>query len=216
MGVSVDHIVEALAALGGQAHLDDIVTRVSAIAPPPLPVDVGASVRARIQERCAEAKSFKGGANLFFSVHGVDARRGEWGLRMDTLSASNPDGLLDDAEALIEHPEGKAELRIHLRRERSIALIRSFKATLTDFHCQVCGFDFETAYGAQGHRYIEAHHSIPVSKLRDGATTKLVDLVALCANCHRMVHRNGLMDWRELRGIIEARSQPQERLRDGR
>lgn len=207
MSVSVDHIIEALSELGGQAHLDDIVARVAAIAPPPLPVDVGASVRARIQERCAESKSFKGGANLFFSVHGVEARRGEWGLRMDTLSASNPDGAFDEAEALIEYPEGRAELRIHLRRERSIALIRSFKASLTDFRCQVCSFDFEAVYGAQGHGYIEAHHSIPVSELKDGAATRLTDLVALCANCHRMVHRNGLIDWRKLREIIESRAQ---------
>lgn len=209
MGVSVDHIVEALAELGGQAHLDDIIARVSSIAPAPLPVDVGASVRARIQERCAEAKSFKGGANLFFSVHGVDARRGVWGLRIDALSPSNPDGALDDAEAHIEHPEGKAELRIHLRRERSVALIRSFKATLTDYRCRVCRFDFERAYGEHGHRYIEAHHSIPVARLREGATTRLTDLIALCANCHRMVHRNGLMDWRDLRAVVDSRRAPE-------
>lgn len=206
MAVSVDHIIEALSELGGQAHLDDIVAKVTLIAPAPLPVDVGASVRARIQERCAEAKSYKGGANLFASVHGVNARRGEWRLRLDTLSVANPDGVLDDAEALIVHAEGKAELRIHLRRERSLALIKSFKASLTHYRCEACGFDFEMAYGPHGRHYIEAHHSIPVSQLKEGSTTTVKDLVALCANCHRMVHRNGLMDWRELREIVATRS----------
>ena len=55
MPISVSHIVEALSSLGGEAHLDQIVERVEQIAQPPLPADPGASIRARIQERCAEA-----------------------------------------------------------------------------------------------------------------------------------------------------------------
>lgn len=199
MGISVDHIVDALASLGGKAHLDDIVNRVSEIAPPPLPVDVGASVRARLQERCKEALSYKGGVDLFYSVYGIEARRGWWGLRHDPLSVSEPDGFQDGAEPFVDDEEGRATLRIHLRRERSSKLVRAFKESLTAVECAACGFDFEARYGALGRGYIEAHHTKPVASLVEGERTKLSDLVALCANCHRMVHRNGLLDWRLLR-----------------
>lgn len=206
MPVQVDHIVEALASLGGEAHLDQIEARVREIAPKPHPIDMGASIRARIQERCAEAASYKGGPNLFASVHGVSARQGVWRLRHDPLSPSEPDGFQDEAETLIAHAEGKAALRIHLRRERSQRLVAEFKSRLTKLQCQVCDFDFEGTYGELGSGYIEAHHVIPVAQLQDGAKTRITDLVALCANCHRMVHRNDLIDWRELRRRLNARA----------
>jgi 5-methylcytosine-specific restriction endonuclease McrA len=62
------------------------------------------------------------------------------------------------------------------------------------YACQVCGFDFEAAYGALGHHYIECHHTKPLSERPeeeqlDGATTALEDLAVVCANCHRMLHR---------------------------
>ena len=202
MPVSVGHIIDALSSLGGEAHLDQIVARVRQIAPPPLPADVGASVRGRIQERCSEAQSYKGGEDLFASVHGVAARRGVWRLRRDDLNPANPDAVLDGADAEIEAEEGRANLRIHLRRERSRKLIAAFKNSLTDFSCQACGFDFEAIYGPIGAGYIEAHHTIPVAALEEGAKTKLTDLVALCANCHRIVHRNGLMSVEQLRQAL--------------
>jgi 5-methylcytosine-specific restriction protein A len=53
----------------------------------------------------------------------------------------------------------------------------------------VCAFDFEAAYGGRGREYIEVHHTLPLHA--SGETkTKLSDLVLLCANCHRMVHRS--------------------------
>jgi len=202
MPVSVSHIIDALASLGGQAHLDQIVERVCEIAPPPLPVDVGASVRGRIQERCSQAQSYKNNGDLFESVYGIAARRGVWRLRQDNLSETNPDAVFDGADVDIESAEGRAQLRIHLRRERSRKLVSAFKASLENHSCCVCGFDFEAAYGKIGAGYIEAHHIVPVASLDEGAVTKLSDLVALCANCHRMIHRNGLMDVEELKKML--------------
>ncbi len=202
MPVSVDHIVDALASLGGRAHLDDIVRRVTEISPPPLPQDIGASVRARIQERCKEAKSYKGGEDIFFSVHGVAARQGWWGLRDDPLSVASPDGFQDGADAFMEEEEGKARLRIHLRRERSQKLVLAFKSSLVEIKCCVCEFDFEKVYREHGRGYIEAHHTIPISKLEEGGTTSIKDLVPLCANCHRIIHRNNLIAWYDLKKIV--------------
>ncbi|RMD59199.1 hypothetical protein D6833_11785 [Candidatus Parcubacteria bacterium] len=69
-----------------------------------------------------------------------------------------------------------------------------------------CGFDFESVYGERGKGYIEVHHVVPISRL-DGET--LVDpekdVVVLCANCHRMVHRrkDNVLSLSELKLIIQ-------------
>lgn len=205
MPIAVSHIVEALSQLGGQAHLDQIVAKVMEIAPEPHPLDPGASIRARIQERCAEAQSFKNGVVLFASVHGVAARKGVWRLKDDQLAPDNEDAVLDGAETDIEAQEGKASLRIHLRRERSRKLIEKFKESLQSFRCEACQQDMGDIYGPLGEGYIEAHHKLPVAQIEEGETTKLADLAALCANCHRMIHRNGLMSVEALAAHMRAR-----------
>jgi putative restriction endonuclease len=206
MPISISHIVEALSSLGGEAHLNDIVQRVEQIAPAPLPADPGASIRARIQERCSAASSYKGREDLFESVFGVNARKGVWRLRSDTLSPSHPDGVQDGAEAFVSEPEGKATLRIHFRRERSKKLIEAFKSNLSDPSCEACGMKFSEVYGDLGAGYIEAHHKVPVSSLEEGSETRLSDLAALCANCHRVIHKNGLMPVEELAMFLAKRS----------
>jgi hypothetical protein len=204
MPVTVDHIIDALASLGGEANLSAIVQRVKETSVPPLPADVGASVRARIQERSSGSRSFKGGVDLFESVHGVNARMGRWRLRqVDPLDSANPDVMHDGADAFLSRPEGRAILRIHLRRERSRSLIEKFKATLTKFECAACDFDFGQFYGALGQGYIEAHHTIPIAQLNESSVTAMCDLVPVCANCHRVIHRNNLMSVVELRRFLK-------------
>lgn len=62
---------------------------------------------------------------------------------------------------------------------------------LHGYKCQVCGFDFAEVYGELGKNYIEVHHVNPLAD-QDGehVVNPATDLVCLCANCHRMVHRN--------------------------
>ncbi|RZK29449.1 MAG: HNH endonuclease, partial [Hymenobacter sp.] len=66
---------------------------------------------------------------------------------------------------------------------------RKAAAAAGSMACEVCGFDFEAAYGELGAGYIEVHHTKPVHTLAPGTKTKLADLALLCANCHRMAHR---------------------------
>lgn len=93
-----------------------------------------------------------------------------------------------------EAPEGKLLTRLHKSRERRRDLVeKKKKKELKEngrLSCAACKFDFWKAYGERGKGFIECHHVIPVSSLaEEGETTKLKDLVLLCANCHRMVHR---------------------------
>ncbi|WP_350019433.1 EVE domain-containing protein [Priestia flexa] len=57
-------------------------------------------------------------------------------------------------------------------------------------NCYVCGFNFEKVYGEHGRDFIEIHHIKPLSSLKEAvAINPKTDLVPLCANCHRMIHR---------------------------
>lgn len=72
--------------------------------------------------------------------------------------------------------------------------------------CEVCGFDFEKVYGQLGAGYIEVHHKKPVSE-GERITDLDNDLVMLCSNCHRMIHRgrDHMLTVEELRRIIAIR-----------
>lgn len=101
-----------------------------------------------------------------------------------------PDELDDTGSAAIE---GRLLVRRALVRERDPRLrarkIRHVQRSGRPLSCEVCGFDFARVYGSLGQDYIEVHHVTPlhVSGTRE---TRLGDLACLCANCHRMCHRN--------------------------
>ena len=44
-------------------------------------------------------------------------------------------------------------------------------------------------YGALGDGFIECHHAVALPTLITAQKTKLEDLVFVCSNCHRMIHR---------------------------
>lgn len=208
MPISVRHVEEALRQLGGEAQIGDILHKVLEIAPPPHSRNARNIIRGRLYEHSSQTTSYKGGADLFVSVDGVEAGTGRWRLKADPLSPDNPDAVLDEAETEIEAAEGRRRLRVHLGRERSKKLINAFKASLERFACEACGTDMGEVYGALGEGYIEAHHRVPVASLKDGEKTRIKDLAALCPNCHRMIHRNGLMSVEDLAAYLRARRSP--------
>jgi len=102
-----------------------------------------------------------------------------------------------------EGEEGGVIMRLHKRYERDPKLVREKRkaaAAAGSMACEVCGFDFEAAYGELGAGYIEVHHTKPVHTLQSGTKTKLEDLALLCGNCHRIAHRK-----RRSLGIVELR-----------
>ena len=73
----------------------------------------------------------------------------------------------------------------------------------------VCDFDFEEVYGELGKDFIEVHHTKPLSSLEhEVEVNPEEDLVCLCSNCHRMIHRNRnkIMTVEELKKLMEERS----------
>ncbi|WP_368993916.1 HNH endonuclease [Caldifermentibacillus hisashii] len=52
-----------------------------------------------------------------------------------------------------------------------------------ELFCEACNFSFNKIYEID---FIEAHHILPLHKGK--RVTKKIDLIMLCANCHRAVH----------------------------
>lgn len=91
-----------------------------------------------------------------------------------------------------EFPEGRVLYRVHRSRERNRTLVKKVKRAAEAahrLHCAACGFDFFAEYGEIGRGFIEVHHTVPVSEYSPGQKTRLADLVLVCGNCHRMLHR---------------------------
>jgi len=77
-----------------------------------------------------------------------------------------------------------------------------------NFHgvtCMACKFNFQVKYGKHGENFIEVHHINPLSRTKDEhIVNPKTDMVVLCSNCHRMVHRDqeNPLTIEELRRII--------------
>jgi 5-methylcytosine-specific restriction endonuclease McrA len=84
--------------------------------------------------------------------------------------------------------ENRSFVSTHISRERSPVLSRQCKIR-DNFRCQVCGMKFENIYGELGEEFAEAHHKKPLSHLVGAVKSTPDDLVTVCANCHRMLHR---------------------------
>jgi 5-methylcytosine-specific restriction endonuclease McrA len=102
-----------------------------------------------------------------------------------------------------EGVENRRAVRMHLWRERKshLSLLRKQKDS---FVCQTCGFRFETAYGALGTDFAEAHHRVPLAKNNRKRISKIGDLITVCSNCHSMLHqmKGEAGDISELRAIV--------------
>ncbi len=196
MPLTPNMIVAALRSLGQPARAPQIYDEIVKIFPhETLGKTPVASIRARLQENCPDSSQFTKRQSLFYRVTPVEMREGIWWLQEDEQT------ILDEVEAFMV-VEGRRKLRLHLVRERSSKLINQFKNSLESYACSICGFDFEKVYGEIGQNFIEAHHKVPLAST--GPTkTRIEDLIPVCSNCHRMLHRNGNVHYQELKIEIE-------------
>lgn len=89
--------------------------------------------------------------------------------------------------------EGTILYKYHLYRERNPTLVKKKKEqalkTNGKLECECCSFDFEKVYGEAGIGFMECHHTKALHTLNEKTKTTLKDLILVCANCHRMLHR---------------------------
>ncbi|WP_426095156.1 HNH endonuclease [Flavobacterium sp. DSR2-3-3] len=105
-----------------------------------------------------------------------------------TRFTENIENEIDNSDTEISVIEGRLRLVTHFARERDRSIVREKK--LLALHsgllkCEICTFSFIQKFGIE---FIECHHKTPISQ--SGVTeTKLKDLALVCANCHRMLHK---------------------------
>ena len=103
--------------------------------------------------------------------------------------------------------EGQDKLIIHIIKERNKKIVGEVKKAWQKsnlLRCSVCSFDFHKVYGIIGKGFIEAHHITPLSQLNGDTRVVITDLIPVCANCHRMIHRkNPSLSVEEIKLIIK-------------
>jgi 5-methylcytosine-specific restriction endonuclease McrA len=102
--------------------------------------------------------------------------------------------------------ENRQIVKQHIQRERSRMLAEKVKKR-DDYTCRVCGFNAFDFYGKHGIKVAEAHHVISLSKLKNKTKTTPADMITVCANCHRVLHRmeGNADDYKVLRRIIRKK-----------
>lgn len=101
--------------------------------------------------------------------------------------------------------EGTVKELLSRRYERD-ARAREMCLKIHGFDCKACGLNFELTYGEIGRHFIEVHHVKPISE-KGGSyeVNPKEDLVPLCPNCHRIVHRtkSDPLTVEELRSLLK-------------
>ena len=151
------------------------------------------SIRAGHQEDAPDA--------FFFTVDNPCAR----GLLTAMIEALPTTTQEEENNSFGGEAEGNRRFTFASRIERS-SRNRIEAIRLHGYECQVCDFDFTEVYGDLGKNYIEVHHVNPLAE-QDGEqiVNPETDLVCLCANCHRMIHRNrhNVLSVEELKDIVK-------------
>lgn len=157
----------------------------------------GATLLPIAQRELIIPRAVKGGigqSNVWFADKPESAELVE---RVQKLIHAGGSAILPDIDCAESVLEGNPRLIVHLRRERSRALVKAkIDATLRStgrLCCEACGFDFNEKYGELGAGFCEVHHLQPLSKADGVVETVLSDLAIVCSNCHRIIHRSDPM-----------------------
>lgn len=159
-------------------------------------------VQSRLQDTISESVSLLDTHSFIWML---------WRLRNITLGVSGK-ALLEDSDPYVTvvadgSKEGRRLSFYSYKYERS-AKNRNAAIRIHGLTCMACGINFEEKYGEIGKGFIEVHHIKPLNSLEQEVVIEpATDLVCLCANCHRMIHRkkNYIMSVEELRNTIMSR-----------
>ena len=134
------------------------------------------------------------------------AELGSLGAKIEELPAAS-----EESDQALEYlgKEGKERFILHRKKERDRKLVRvaklNFKLRYGKLFCESCGLCFEEFYGPLGAEFIEAHHRLPLGKVTEETAVSPTDLAMLCANCHRMIHREAGTDVSDLAKLVASR-----------
>src|SRR5690606_17484139 len=118
-----------------------------------------------------------------------------------------------DLAILADLTEGGSRLVTHKKMERNpklrrLALQHWMRKMKGEVRCLACEFSFGDMYGRAGQGFIEMHHKRPLAELKSRTRQLPDDLIPLCSNCHRMVHRVARepLTLSQLRGLLVSKA----------
>lgn len=126
-------------------------------------------------------------------------------LNIEEISSDSNDNLESVVPVSAGNREGKPTLRYVTTYERN-PKNREDAIKIHGTTCMCCGFNFEKWYGIHGKDFIEVHHIVPLAESEEEIEVNpATDLVCLCSNCHRMIHRkkNAILKVEELKEILK-------------
>ena len=115
--------------------------------------------------------------------------KGEW--YVELINDDNNDKEINDGNFEVEiwGKEGK-KIGYYTNHYERNQKLRKEAIRLHGLTCSCCELNFEDKYGKWGEGFIEIHHVKPLSSLdKEVAVHVDTDLVPVCSNCHRMIHR---------------------------
>jgi len=131
-------------------------------------------------------------------------RLGEYGKTLEVIRATRERLYPDELETGRKYIEGaRKTVRVNACERDA----KARKACINHYgaSCVVCGFNFESKYGAVGKGFIHVHHLNPLA-LTDGEYElhPIADLRPVCPNCHAMLHRpEKLLTIQELQAALQ-------------
>lgn len=107
------------------------------------------------------------------------------------IEEQGPTDEVDDEEE--SFAEGRFLTRVHKRRERNPKLRKAKIASAIKqngrLSCECCGFAKADAHPDWKDAAFEVHHVVPVASTDAARKVTVKDVVVLCANCHRFIHK---------------------------
>ena len=126
-------------------------------------------------------------------------------VNFNTIEHDEQDNLESYVEEIIPAQDGK-KVRIYTTKYERNPQNRKLAIKIHGTKCMVCGFDFAATYGDIGRDFIEVHHTKPLYSLdEEMMVNPETDLVCVCSNCHRMIHRkrNIILSFEELKQLVQ-------------
>lgn len=127
--------------------------------------------------------------------------------------------LINDENSEEEIKEGNFEVEIWVKEGKKIAYftnhyerndkLRKEAIRHHGLTCSCCKMNFGEKYGEWGEGFIEIHHVKPLSSLdKEEIVQADTDLVPVCSNCHRMIHRKKgiVLSIEDLKSIINKKN----------
>ncbi|WP_217808676.1 HNH endonuclease [Derxia lacustris] len=135
-------------------------------------------------------------------------RRTYWLIELDSMSISTRvfGGNNEYPDEVEKYVEGATKRVIVNAYERS-SEARAACLNHHGYDCVVCGFNFESKFGAKiGAKFIHVHHLTPISRnSQQHKIDPINELRPVCPNCHAMLHRSDPpFSIEELREILDS------------